>query len=166
MHKGFVAFLIIGALAACDRRLATPPAAPAPPPVAADPGPRLSLIERLGHEAGTRPAAQPPVEAVAAALNGKGVPLERWKQVLASPIGARFCMAGQTAHGNVVAVCEFADDQQAERGITYSKQTFDRLIPNRTLLRRASTVLTLTQPDQAPASIDEARAIGAIFATL
>ena len=164
MNKNLVALLVSSlALAACDRRLSAPP--PVAAPVAPAPGPRLSLSERLDEERITRPAAHPPVEAVAAALAGKGVPLERWKQVLGSPIGARYCMAGQTGQGNVVAVCEFADDAQAERGIAYSRQTFDRLIPNRTLLRRAATVMTVTRPD-ASAGSDEARTISAIFAAL
>jgi hypothetical protein len=168
MNKNLLVLLpsLALALAACERRPAAPAvglSAPAPTPEA---GPRLSLLERLELERTSRPAAHPPVEAVAAALVGKGLPLERWKQVLASPIGARFCMAGQTAQGNVVSVCEYGDEQQAARGLTYSKETFDRLIPNRTLVRRAATLLTVTRPDPALRSIDEVRAITAIFATI
>jgi hypothetical protein len=164
MNKNIVALLVASPLAfsACHR---APP--PPPPPAAPEVAPsRLSLGERLQQERTTRPAAHPTPEELAAALTQQGVSLERWQQVLASPIGARFCMAGQTALGNVVAVCEFGDGQQAERGVAYSKATFDRLIPNRTLLRRGSTVLTLTRGDASSKGADEARAISGVFSAI
>jgi hypothetical protein len=138
----------------------------APPAPAPQHPPALSLVERLSLESSSRPAAHPPVEAVAAALSRQGLPLERWKQVLGSAVGARYCMAGQTARGNVVSVCEFAGDTEAERGLRYSHEAFDRLIANRTLVRRAGTVLTVARADEGAASISEARTISAIFSAL
>ena len=126
---------------------------------------QMSLMERLQHEASTRPSARPSVDAVAAALSARGMRLERWKQVLASPLGARFCMAGQTVQGNVVSVCEFGSAAQAEKGLSYSHATFDRVIPNRSLIRRESTLLTIS-PAGAAAENDEVKAAREIFASL
>jgi hypothetical protein len=63
-----------------------------------------------------------------------------------------------------VAVCEFADDAEAARGLDYSQRTFDRLIPNRRLVRNHRTVLTLTQATPAPD--DGAARAARIFASL
>ena len=83
-------------------------------------------------------------EAVAAGLSGAGVPLGALKQVLARPLGARYCALARTAAGLVVSVCEFEDDAGAVRGVDLSRRTFDRLIPGRRLTHRRGTLLTLT----------------------
>jgi hypothetical protein len=126
----------------------------------------LSIAERLQREAASRPGAVPAVESVAAALAARGMPLVGWKQVLASPLGARFCMAGQTGQGNAVAICEFANADQAVQGLAYSHATFDRLIPNRTLTRREKTLLTVARAGSDRAQIDQANTATAIFAAL
>jgi hypothetical protein len=140
----------------CSRSPAppTPPSSLAPPPE-----PALSLVERLTREAGTRPAARVPAERVHAGLGA----IERWKQVLASPIQARFCMAGQTAGGVGVAVCEYEDAAAAARGLSYSRATFDRLIPGRQLSLNGQTLLTLTAP---PELAGETHRLAAAFAAL
>jgi hypothetical protein len=139
---------------------AEPPVPPGSPPELG----RMSIFERLAREAQTRPVVAPRPEAVAAALSAQGLPLERWKQVLASPIGARFCMSGQTAAGSVVAVCEFGDTAEADAGLAYSHKTFDGLIPNRSLVRRNQTVLTVTRP--AGVANREGEKVQQIFAAL
>ena len=137
--------------AACHTRPAPPPApaaaAPAPAPMAADPGgvePPQTLSERLTREAANRPAGAISAEAVAAALSDAGVPVGALKQVLARPLGARYCALARTAAGLVVSVCEFPDDAGAARGADLSRRTFDTLIPGRRLAHRRGTLLTLT----------------------
>lgn len=156
---------------ACGKSPPSQPAAGPAPKV--DPSQlRLSIMERLQHEATTRTPARPNAEAVAAALASRGMPLQGWKQVLASPLGARFCMAGQTAQGNAVAVCEFATAAQAESGLRYSHATFDPVIPNRRLIRREKTVLTISPAGGRTGNRgdtgdnDEVKAASAIFAAL
>jgi hypothetical protein len=173
MSRTQVALLVVSSLftlaPACGDRGGRGSPAPAEPPVpaGAQPAPgRLSIVERLGREAQTRPTAAVRVEAVADALAAHGLPLERWKQVLASPIGARFCMAGQTVAGCVVAVCEFGDEAEANAGLDYSHKTFDRLIPSRSLLRRGQTVLTVTRPAGAPVPAGQADYVAQIFSAL
>jgi hypothetical protein len=146
---------------------AAPTAAVPPVPAGTAPGQgRRSIIERLTQEAQNRPAVSPRPEAVAQALAAQGLPLERWKQVLGSPIGARFCMAGQTASGNVVAVCEFGNIAEAAAGVSYSHKTFDALIPNRSLVQRGQTVLTVTRPAGAPVAANDSDRVQQIFAAL
>jgi hypothetical protein len=163
---------LLGGISACaDRepRAPAPPRAPLAPPVPAgapvDLG-RRSILDRLTLEAQNRPAAAPKVEAVAQALATRGLPLQRWKQVLASPIGARYCMTGQTAAGTVVAVCEFGSAAEADAGMSYSHKTFDGLIPNRSLVQRGPTVVTITRPASGPTASDEVDNVKQIFARL
>lgn len=160
------ASLLAGIPACSDHKTPAPASATPPTPRGspADLG-RRSILERLTHEAQHRPDAAPKVEAVAQALATAGMPLERWKQVLASPIGARFCMNGQTTQGTVVAVCEFGSAAEASAGVSYSHKTFDALIPNRSLIQRGSTVVTITRP-AVPTAIREVDHVSEIFARL
>jgi hypothetical protein len=161
--------------AACGRAPAPPAAAPpataavaAPPPAApaeAAGGP-LTLIERLTREAAQRPAADPRAEQVLAALAGQGTTTRGWKQVLASPVGARYCMAGQTGGGLGVAVCEFESPAAASAGRDRSHALFDRLIPNRLLTVNRTTLLTLTRPTAEPALASEAERVRTLFTSL
>jgi len=104
----------------------------------------LTLQDRLAREAASRPSGAISAEAVAAALSDAGVPVGALKQVLARPVGARYCALARTAAGLVVSVCEFEDDAGAARGVDLSRRTFDRLIPGRRLTHRRGTLLTLT----------------------
>jgi hypothetical protein len=124
-----------------------PPLTPAPAPAAAAPAAveePLTLNERLAREAASRPPGVIPAERVAAALSSGGVPIGSLRQVLARPVGARYCALGRTASGLVVSVCEFDDDAQAARGVDLSRRTFDRIIPGRRLVHKRGTLLTLT----------------------
>jgi hypothetical protein len=142
-----ITVLAIALLASCSR----PPTPPAPS--------SLSLVERLAVEAASRPGARVSAERV---RDGLGE-IQRWKQVLASPVQARFCMAGQTPGGVGVAVCEYESAAAAARGRSYSHATFDRLIPGRQLSLNGQTLLTLTAP---PSLAGEAHRLAATFTTL
>jgi hypothetical protein len=163
-----VCLLVAGlaALAACKSTAASDPTPPAPPA----PTSTLSLFERLAAEQAARsPATAPRAETVHAALAARGLVVERWKQVLASPVGARYCMAGSTDLGVGVAVCEYGGAQAARAGRDRSRAVFDRLIPGRQLLVRGTTLLTLTTPGAdrpADAAAAQARRLAAAFATL
>jgi hypothetical protein len=156
----------LAGVAACK---STPPS-DAKPPVPPAPTSTLSLFERLAAEQAARsPATAPRAETVQAALAARGLVVERWKQVLASPVGARYCMAGSTVLGVGVAVCEYDGAQAASAGRVRSRAVFDRLIPGRELLVRGTTLLTLTTPGAdvpAAAAAAQARRLAAAFATL
>jgi hypothetical protein len=159
MKKTAFAFaLSILCAASCGNRehTAAKPAAPDNRP----------LAERLTAEAESRPVGALRAEAVAAALQQAGIGVHPLRQVLASAIGARFCMAAPAASGLGVAVCEFATDAEAARGLAYSRQTFDRLIPNRRLLQNHATVLTLTRPSDSRALDEQAARAAQAFTAL
>jgi hypothetical protein len=121
-------------------------ARPPEPPAALDPDlARLPLPARLAREAQSRPTGTPRLEEVIAALTRNGLAVERVQQVLGSTIGASFCASAATRQGTGVAVCEFASEDIARRGMSYSRQIFDRLIPGRTLALNHKTLLTVTR---------------------
>jgi hypothetical protein len=166
--------VLISTLAAACHKRATPPSPP-PPPIASQPavaepvsvmeGP-LTLNERLAREAASRPSGALPAETVAAKLSAAGVPLGALKQVLARPLGARYCALARTTSGLVVSLCEFDDDAQAARGVDLSRKTFDHLIPGRRLAHRRGTLLTLTLGAPDATRLAESARAEAVFATL
>ena len=168
----YVLALISIVAAGCHKR--PPPPSPPPPPTASQPaaaeptavaGP-LTLNERLTREAASRPSGGLPAETVAAKLSAAGVPIGALRQVLARPLGARYCALARTASGLVVSLCEFDDDAQAARGVDLSRKTFDRLIPGRRLAHRRGTLLTLTLGAPDAKRLAEGARAEAVFATL
>jgi hypothetical protein len=143
--------------AACSRT-----SAPEPPPALDEEVARLPLPARLAREAQSRPAGTPRAEEVMAALGRGGLSLERPQQVLGSTIGAAFCASAATIRGTAVAVCEFTSEEIARRGLAYSRRTFDRLIPGRSLAVNRKTLLTVTRAE----ADDEVQTALAVFARL
>jgi hypothetical protein len=139
--------LVLVLVSSCARQSAPPP----PPPVDPDTF-NLPLAARLDREAHRRPAGTPTAEQVLAALVRGGLPLERHQQVLASTVGAAYCTSAVTEQGVAVAVCEYPAEDAARRGLAYSHQAFDRLIPGRRLLLNRKTLLTMTGAAEAEAT--------------
>jgi len=161
---------ILAALGACSSR-PHGMAAATPAPVAAAPAPTrpdgaLSLGERLAREAASRPAGGLRVEAVAQTLAAGGLALGPLHQVLARTVGARYCASARSAAGSAVALCEFADDATAARGLDYSRATFDRLVPGRRLARARNLTVTLTPAQPGAGFADDASRAGAVLAAL
>jgi hypothetical protein len=144
----------------------TAPVAATPPASAPAPEGSLSLAARLAREAGARPAGAMRVESAAQALGTGGVVLGPLQQVLARTVGARYCALGRSAIGSALALCEFADDAEAARGIAYSRATFDRMVPGRRFVRVRNLALTLTPAEPGPRFDDEAARATAILAAL
>jgi hypothetical protein len=164
MQKHVLALVGLTLIAACSsRQPAAAPPPPAPPPGASD---NLTLAERLAREAASRTAGGPRAEEVAAALARAGVEVRSFQQVLARTVTARFCMAGHTESGLAVAVCEFSDDADAARGLAYSRQRFDALVPDRRLERNGKAVLTLTRASTGNAVDAEVTRAATVFASL
>jgi hypothetical protein len=65
-----------------------------------------------------------------------------------------------------VAICEFADDDAAARGLDYSHTTFDRLVPGRRLARTRNLTLTLTPSQPGAGFADDAGRAAAVLAAL
>jgi len=146
------------------------PATPGPSLVSTQTAPapllsRVPLGARLADEAASRPGRALRAEQLFAALERRGVLLSQKRQVLASTVGARYCELAVSDSGLGVSVCEYADDQAARAGSDASHQRFDAIVPGRTLLTRAGSVLTLTPPQNERAR-REANAITDTFAAL
>ena len=118
---------------------------------------RVPLGERLAREANERPEVAVRPERLFEELARKDVELLRTRQAVAATLGASYCVTSLSAGGLGLAVCEFADEEGAERGEARSHELFDRLITGRTLIRNANTLLTLTgaqtKPTQAESSL-------------
>jgi hypothetical protein len=144
-------------------KLASSPANDWPPEVAT---PGLSLIEQLQKEATLRPSETIRAEAIFSALSSQGIVVPKTTQVLARPIGARFCLSGMSDLGLTVVACEFSNNEEAHKGLTYSEKTFGPWIPNRRLYVNQKTLLTLTPAHQRPPLVAQEAAITHIFQTL
>jgi hypothetical protein len=156
---------------AADARARSAESAPAPPgarsgseDAAAETTPS-SLPERLARELARRPAQAIRGEDLVAALVQQEVDVLRTRQVLATPIGARYCTLLESAHGVGASVCEFSDASGARAGAELSRARFDALLPGRLLVARESTLLTVTKAADPRAEAEAARIVRA-FATL
>ena len=161
MRKSIALLLLV---AACHRSSTSSPASA--PALAAEPTidaetAGLPLVARLEREARARPTGTPSVEAVMAALERGGLALAERQQVLASTVHAAYCTIAVTPRGAALSVCEYAAEDSARRGLEYSHQVFDRLIPGRRLLLNRKTMLTMTG-----AGADEARTASTVFSAL
>jgi hypothetical protein len=117
----------------------------------------LPLGQRLARESDLHPAARRHAENLLSHFHQNQVTLVRIKQVLAETLGADYCATSVSTSGLGVVVCEFGDATAAERGMKISHDTFDRIMPGRTLLVQRSTMLTITKPESDVARLDLAR---------
>jgi hypothetical protein len=146
MKRAFALMLVV----ACSDAKAV---APATKPVVASESAvsRVPLGERLALEAASRPQRAVRPAQLLEALERAGVVFTRKRQVLASPVEASYCETALTGRGLALALCEFADAAAAQRGLARSHDSFDAMIPGRTLDTRFNTLLTVTQPSDADA---------------
>lgn len=159
--------------AACDAREDVRAPGPSEPALTAAIAPRLApaprsrvpLRQQLAQGAARRPPMAIRGEALRAQAAASGVEIVRARQVLAQPLGARYCTLLQTAHGLGATVCEYADGAAARAGAQTSRARFDALIPGRTLSTNGSSLLTLSAP-ATPAAEREAELLRAAFAAL
>ncbi len=135
--------------------------AAAPPPPAASPA---TLAERLGAELAARPRGALTLDGLVAQIGHRGLVLARTRQVLAAPIGARYCAAALTAEGLGLSVCEFDSADAALAARAFSKTQFDALVPDRRLYVNGQSLLTLAQVR--PELEAESQTIAATFAAM
>ncbi|MFM2417827.1 MAG: hypothetical protein RL385_2550 [Pseudomonadota bacterium] len=146
-----LSFALAGA--ACERAalpIAAEPrsnAAAAPP---SSPCALGSLSARLACESGSRPEAAPSVADVYLALERAGMTLAHSRQVLAAPIGARYCELADLGGAGHVSVCEFEGAEAAERGRAFSSARFGALMPGRVITRHEGTLVTWMAVHEVP----------------
>jgi hypothetical protein len=102
---------------------------------------------------------------VLAALEGAGIAILRQQQVLATPIGARYCVAAASRAGLNMSICEFDSSAHALAGRTRSLELF-RAIQRRTLRVNGKTLLTLIVARQDPVIVAQRDAAEHRFAAL
>lgn len=157
--------LVVALLGACSRAkssaLKSEPKPASPPALSLpqEPDP-LPLAERLMREASEHPESRKSVEDALKEFEATGISFTRTRQALARTLSARYCATAITASGLGLSLCAFRDAQTAEQGRELSRRSCDALIPGRTLLVRASTLLTITQPasEQARGEAEQIRA--------
>jgi hypothetical protein len=133
-------------------------------PAAEAPAPLPGVFDRLAAEATSRPSGTVTVEDIVAALAAAGDPAEHQQQVLASPLGARYCAVLETRSGQVLSVCEFESPAAARAGLDLSRSRFDRLIPGRRFELNGGTLLTVAP--RGDSSADRSAAARQLFAAL
>jgi hypothetical protein len=140
------------AFAACER--APLPAVDTPvhaePALPSSPCALGSLAARLACESTSRPEAAPSVADVYLALERAGMTRAHARQVLAAPIGARYCELAELGGAGHVSVCEFGEAEAAERGRAFSSARFGALMPGRVITRHEGTLVTWIAVAEAP----------------
>lgn len=126
---------------------------------------RVPLGRRLTLEASDRPRSGVRPAQLFAALQRQGILLSRQRQVLASTVGARYCELAVSDGGLGVTLCEYTDQDAARAGSESSHRLFDAIVPGRTLISHAGSVLTLTHAESERAR-RESRAIVDTFQRL
>ncbi len=104
-------------------------------------------------EAASRPTGTPRAEDVLAALAAAGIKVPATKQFLGATVGATYCFGGRAESGLGVSVCEYSDEDAAQKGRELSLTKFKDL-PNRTILVNKKTTLTLAAIAAPPAAGD------------
>lgn len=128
------------------------------------PNSNLPLAQRLELEANSHPEGVRRVNELLEGLARESL-FVRTRQVLALPVGADYCSTAISSTGVGVSLCAFPDAESAKAGAARSRQLFDRLIPNRTLLVQESTLLTLSHGQDASAE-REAERLAALFPSI
>src|SRR5262245_46029764 len=135
--------LVLASACGMDAEPRAPGRAPRPPVVAPSAPDHAPLPERLSRELAARPDRAVHAERLEALLELRGVHIVRSRQVLASPLGARYCATLVSERGLGASLCEFASDDSAAQGMALSERRFARLLPGRRLLRNGNSLLTL-----------------------
>ena len=125
--------------------VAAPAAIPGPPEGVGLDGVNMPISQLLGTERQSRPSDTPTAEQVFSAFEKGGLTLADKTQVLGRTIGASFCENAHTPAGVVFSVCEFSDTVTATKGRDYSLRTFGKALPDRDLLVKGKTLLTITR---------------------
>ena len=124
---------------------APPSSVPGPPEGVGLDGVNMPISQLLGTERQSRPSDTLSAEQVFSAFEKGGLTLADKTQVLGRTIGASFCENAHTPAGVVFSVCEFKDAATATKGRDYSLRTFGKALPDRDLLIKQKTLLTITR---------------------
>jgi hypothetical protein len=143
------------ASAAASSSAATPLAPSGSAPTA------MTLADRLGQEARSRPPIHPNADDILAAFAKAGGGVATKGQGLGSTYKAKFCEGGTTEDGLVtLGICEYADGDSAKAGL----QALQEIYPAKAaihVLRKNTVLTTLKLKEGPPAQALEAKLLAA-----
>ena len=158
---GFAGAVLLFGASGCKQER---PIEVSPPPVVAAPvadakgGP---LSERLEREGTARPAASLRAEEVFSGLVKGGLEIKERMQLLAAPVGARYCQSAHTANDVILTVCEFEDEASAEKGKATSLAAIH--VENRQVVAHHATTLQVIESPKTEQSAKSAASVIAAF---
>jgi len=126
----------------------------------------LGLGAKLEMEARNRPLNTPKAEDVYGAFEKEGFALTEKRQHVASVFGANYCVGAKSEDDMAFSVCEFANEDAAKAGRKASLRSLG-MVPNREIVLRKKSMLTVRQPSvKTKASEDASAKAVRIFANL
>lgn len=100
-------------------------------------------------EADNRPTGTIKAEDVLAAFRKDGVELDKVRQHLGRPYGARYCVGAMAGTAVAISVCEYIDPDAANAGAEASRKL---VLANREIQINQSTSLTVREVEKTPAA--------------
>jgi len=118
----------------------------------------------LAKEKSMEGKSDPTATSVWAAFRDKGhVELVEEMQPLARPVGARFCERMTSKHDVYAVVCEFADEESAQKG---AKAAANARFKNREVLERRSATCAIHRTSDSAEAVAEAKRMKEVFLSL
>lgn len=115
------------------------------------------------NEAANRPTGTIKADDAMAAFQKDGIALDKIRQHLARPYGARYCIGALSGAAIAISVCEYIDADAAKSGVEVSKKI---PLENREIQLNHFTSLTVREIEKTPASDELAKKFFDSFAKL
>jgi hypothetical protein len=114
-------------------------------------------------ESENRPSGTIKAEDAIATFEKDGIRLDKVRQHLGRPYGARYCVGGMAGTAIAVSVCEYIDAKAAEAGAEASRKI---VLANREIRINQATSLTVREVEKTPEADAVAQKLFASFAKL
>lgn len=115
------------------------------------------------NEAQHRPAGTIKAEDALASFRNDGIELDKVRQHLGRPYGARYCVGAMSGPAVALSVCEYIDAEAAKSGVDSSRKI---LLANREIQLNEATSLTVREVEKTPAADAVAKKLFESFAKL
>lgn len=115
------------------------------------------------NEAASRPTDTIKAEDALTAFRDSGIELDKVRQHLGRPYGARYCVGAMSGTAIAISVCEYIDAAAAKAGTDSSRKI---VLANREIQINQATSLTLREVEKTPAADEVAKKLFETFAKL
>jgi hypothetical protein len=115
------------------------------------------------NEAANRPTGTIKAEDAMTAFRNAGIELDRVRQHLGRPYGARYCVGAISGAAIAISVCEYIDAAAAKAGADLSRKI---VLANREIQINQATSLTVREVEKTPAAEEIAKKLFESFAKL